>query len=159
MEARFVTIPPTCVVSMLALTLCACATRRAPDFGGAWQAVNRYEAVARPLPLVAGHRFRALPTERSLRELLLRWARESQRRLSYRYPDDFTLHEPVAGIDRDRVDAAAAELAAAYSRYGVSILVSPDEIVVRPAIEPGPTPVEGTQVDTASARPLPATGG
>lgn len=115
----------------LAMVLSSCATRPAPDFGGRWKSVNRFAEETQALPLQDAYLFYASPMDRTLKNMLERWADDSNMVLTYRHPMDYTLHTAVAEIRTPSLQEALSQLNAAYSAQQVSVAVSGNEIVVR----------------------------
>jgi hypothetical protein len=115
----------------LAVVLSACATRPAPDFGGRWKNVNRFSEETQAIPLQEAYLFYASPMDGTLKNMLERWADDSNMVLTYRHPMDYTLYAAVADIRTPSLQEALSQLNAAYSAQQVSIGVSGNEIVVR----------------------------
>jgi hypothetical protein len=67
----------------------------------------------------------------TLKNMLERWADDSNMVLTYRHPMDYTLYAAVADIRTPSLQEALSQLNAAYSAQQVSIGVSSNEIVVR----------------------------
>lgn len=123
---------------MLLLAAAAgCATRSAPDMKGRWEAVNRFPETTEAIPLNPPNLFYPTARDATLKALLARWAKDSNRTLSYTHPNDFTLHAPVARIRTADLQKAAALLTAAYADQGVSIAVDQEQIIVRATDPPG----------------------
>jgi hypothetical protein len=112
--------------------LSGCAMRTAPDFGGGWKAVNHYAAATEEIPLQQAYVFYPSPMDGTLRNMLVRWAKDSKMTLSYLHPSDYTLHAPVARIRTSSLQEAASQLTAAYAAQRLSVLVDNNQIVVRP---------------------------
>ena len=108
-------------ISVAMASLCACASRGAPDFDGRWQPVNRYAERTRAIPLRPANVFRPAPMDRTLRAMLARWSRESGLRLDYRHPSDFLLHAEVAAIASPDVSAAVSQIDAVFAPEGVRV--------------------------------------
>lgn len=115
----------------LVMALSSCATRPAPDFGGRWKSVNRFAEETQALPLQEAYLFYASPMDRTLKNMLERWADDSNMELTYRHPMDYTLHTAVAEIRTPSLQEALSQLNAAYSAQQVTVGVSGNEIVVR----------------------------
>ncbi|GAA4807330.1 hypothetical protein [Lysobacter hankyongensis] len=115
----------------LALVLSSCATRPAPDFGGRWKNINRFSEETQAIPLQDAYLFYASPMDRTLKNMLERWADDSNMVLTYRHPMDYTLYSAVAEIRTPSLQEALSQLNAAYASQQVSIGVSGNEIVVR----------------------------
>jgi hypothetical protein len=115
----------------LVVVLSSCATRPAPDFGGRWKTINRFSEEAQAIPLQDAYLFYASPMDGTLKNMLERWARDSDMTLTYRHPMDYTLYSAVADVRTPSLQEAVSQLNAAYSAQQVSIGVSGDEIVVR----------------------------
>lgn len=115
----------------LALALSSCATRPAPDFGGRWKNINRFSEETQAIPLQDAYLFYASPMDGTLKNMLERWADDSNMVLTYRHPMDYTLYSAVAEIRTPSLQEALSQLNAAYASQQVSIGVSGNEIVVR----------------------------
>lgn len=124
----FFRVAPCALV--LASVLTACGTTPAPDFRGRWKAVNQIDAEPRPIPLRALHTFAVVPSDRTLKDVLERWARESHRRVAYRAPLNFSVHLEATKVTAASLDGALAQLESAYSAYGIELLMQGDLIVV-----------------------------
>ncbi|WP_329743314.1 hypothetical protein [Dyella sp. A6] len=75
----------------------------------------------------------------TLKNMLTRWAKDTNMSLSYRLPYDYTLYAPVSGIHTSRVHVAAAQLNAIYAPEDLRISIGERQIVVEPANKPTPT--------------------
>lgn len=115
----------------MALALSACATRPAPDFGGRWKQMNQFSEETQAIPLQEAYIFYASPMDRTLKNMLERWADDSNMVLTYRHPMDYTLYSAVAEIRTPSLQEALSQLNTAYAGQQVSISVSGNEIVVR----------------------------
>lgn len=116
----------------LAMVLSSCAsTRPPPDFGGRWKTINRFAEETQAIPLQDAYLFYASPMDRTLKNMLERWASDSNMVLTYRHPMDYTLHTAVAEIRTPSLQEALSQLNAAYTTQQVTIGVSGNEIVVR----------------------------
>ncbi len=118
------------VMALVVCTLAACGTKPAPDFRGRWKAVNEVDAAPRAIPLQPVQRFLVLPSDRTLKGVVDRWAKESGRRSAYRASTDFSLHIDAAKVSASNLDTAVAQLSAAYAAQGIRIDVQPTSIVV-----------------------------
>lgn len=131
----------TAVFSLLLLALLAgCATRPAPDIRGRWRPVNYFADAPQELPLQPAHAYHAAPSDRTLKALLDRWAKDAGMRLDYQHPSDFTLHAPVMQMRSGDVRDATSRLAALYAAQQVAISVEDARIVVRRAASAGAGP-------------------
>jgi len=119
------------LAAAFAVVLSSCATRPAPDFGGRWKTVNRFSEETQAIPLQDTYLYYASPMDRTLKNMLERWADDSHMTLTYRHPMDYTLYSAVADIRTPSLQEAVSQLNAAYSAQQVSIAVSGNEIVVR----------------------------
>ncbi|MBJ6981134.1 hypothetical protein [Luteimonas sp. MC1572] len=119
-----------CGAALVALMLGGCAAREVPDVRGRWQPVNRYAATTHAIPLRGAYVFQASPLDRTLRSLLVRWARDTQFTLDYRHHADFTLHLPVQALRAQRIEDAAAQLSEIYAAQQVLVAVDGDRLVV-----------------------------
>jgi hypothetical protein len=124
---------PVVVCSVLLLPwLGACATRPAPGISGHWTAVNRFASSVQAIPLHPAYLFYATPMDRTLKDMLGRWALDSKMPLDYGHPSDFTLYQPVADIHTGDLRQAIAQLNALYAANGVVVSLRDNTIVVRP---------------------------
>lgn len=110
--------------------LAACGTKPAPDFRGRWREVNTIDAEPRPIPLRPVHTFAVLPSDRTLRDVVDRWGRESNRRVAYRAPLNYSVHLQATKVTAASLDAALGQLEAAYSAQGIGISLEGDAILV-----------------------------
>jgi predicted membrane-bound mannosyltransferase len=124
----FVRTATLAVVAMALLS--ACGTTPAPDFRGRWREVNTIDAEPRAIPLRPLHAFVVLPSDRTLRDVLDRWGRESNRRVAYRAPMNYSVHLQATKVTAASLDAALGQLASAYAAQGIGISLDGDSIVV-----------------------------
>ena len=122
-----------CALALAALSLTACATPSAKDFGGSWKPVNRFQDAPTEIPLNPAYTYYASPMDETLRSMLRRWARDSGMQFSYHLPSDYTLYKAVASIRTTDIRAATANLSAIYAAQGVSVSTDGREIMARPA--------------------------
>ena len=122
-----------CGVAATALAMAAgtgCASREARDFGGRWAPANQYAAATEAIPLVGAPVYQASPMDGTLRNLLMRWARDSGSELDYRHPADFTLHQPVRDVRAQSLPDALAQLARAFDGQGLVLRMEGNRLVV-----------------------------
>lgn len=131
MKSRISILTKLLFAVLCAVALSSCASRPAPDFGGRWKTVNRFAEETQALPLQDTYLYYASPMDRTLKNMLERWADDSKMTLTYRHPMDYTLYSAVADIRTPSLQEAVSQLNAAYSAQQVSIAVSGNEIVVR----------------------------
>lgn len=124
----FVRTATFAVVAMVLLS--ACGTTPAPDFRGRWREVNTIDSEPRAIPLRPLHTFIVLPSDRTLRDVLDRWGRESNRRVAYRAPMNYSVHLQATKVTAASLDAAVGQLAEAYAAQGIAIELASDAIVV-----------------------------
>lgn len=124
----------------MVLWLGACGTSPAPDFKGRWLPVNHFPSTAQIIPLDRSYVFYASPMDGTLRQMLARWAKDSDMGLSYQPDSDFTLHAQVAPIRTGNLAEALGLLEAAYAAQGLQINVEAGQIIVRPNEAAGSAP-------------------
>lgn len=127
-------------LALLACVLAACGTTPAPNFRGRWQPVNQLDSVPRELPLHQAYVYAPSPMDRTLKNMLTRWARDSRMTLSYLHSSDFTLHQPVASISSQSLQQAISQLNAAYAEQGIVMDADAKQITVRSASVVPPAP-------------------
>ncbi len=110
--------------------LSACGTTPAPDFRGRWREVNTIDAEPRAIPLRPLHSFVVLPSDRTLRDVVDRWGRESNRRVAYRAPMNYSVHLQATKVTAASLDAALGQLASAYAAQGIGFALEDGAIVV-----------------------------
>lgn len=115
---------------VMVMLVAACGTTPAPDFRGRWKDVNAIDAEPRPIPLRPLQTFVVLPSDRTLKDVVERWARESRRRVAYRAPMNFTVHLDAAKVTASSLDAALAQLESAYAAQAIDLELQGDVIVV-----------------------------
>lgn len=137
-------------IACVLLAQAGCATSPAPDFKGRWKPANRYATATQAIPLQQPHVFQAAPMDGTLKNMLARWARDSELHLSYQHPSDFTLHAPVAQINTHDLQQAAAQLTSIYAGQHVTVSIDDNQIIVRQA---GVAAAQATVPETATAIP------
>lgn len=118
-------------LAFLVATTIGCSTNAAPGLKGRWQPVNRFAEAAEAIPIAKSNIFYVAPVDATLKTLLERWAKESEKKLSYQHPNDFTLHAQVAGIRTADLSLALVALDTAYAGHEISIAIEGQSIVVR----------------------------
>ena len=129
-----------CAVAGMAVAMAAgpgCASHEARDFSGRWTPANQYAARTEAIPLVGAPVYQASPMDGTLRNLLVRWARDSGSELDYRHPADFTLHEPVREVRAQRLSDALAQLARAFDAHGLVLRMEGNRLVVMAEVTAG----------------------
>lgn len=116
-----------------AVGLAACATTPAPDFGGRWKPVNRFDAATTEIPLYSSYSFQASPMDGTLKSMLERWAKDAGMTLDYRIASDYTLYGAVSRIGTTNAQQAVADVTEAYAAQGISVSISDNQIVVQAA--------------------------
>ncbi|TBR37324.1 hypothetical protein EYV96_13820 [Dyella terrae] len=128
---------------MVFAALAACGPPRAPDYGGRWKPINHYARSTTGIPIDPAYVYFASPLDTTLTHLLLRWAKDSGRRLDYGVAEDFTLHQPVSRIHTTDITRAADELNRIYLPQGIRVDIEPLRIVVRSANPPSESTTSG----------------
>lgn len=116
-----------------AATLAGCGAPAPKDYGGSWAPVNRFQNAPTEIQLSPAYTFYASPMDATLRTMLGRWASDNGLQLSYRIGSDFTLHQPVAKVRTNDIQAALAELSTIYASQGIMIAADGKQIVVQAA--------------------------
>ena len=135
-----------------------CATPPAKGFGSSWQPANYFPDSPTEIPLNVAYTFYAAPMDGTLKAMLARWARDTQRKLTYEVAFDVTLFSPVTAIRTTNIQAAVSQLSAIYAAQRVLVTATDKTIVAEPAgsAAAGTTsvsPVNGTSPFTASRLP------
>lgn len=127
---------------LITLTLAACATPAAKDFGGRWRPINRLPTTTTAIPLNPSYVFFAAPTDITLRTMLARWAKDNSLDLSYELGNDYTLVQPVTQVRTTDLRNAVEQLNAIYASSSLLISVTQHQILVQPvsASVPAPAP-------------------
>jgi hypothetical protein len=115
---------------VVSVFVAACGTKPAPDFRGRWRPINELDTTPRAIPLQPVQQFFVLPADRTLKDVVERWAKESGRRAAYRAPTNFSVHIDAAKVSASTLETAAAQLADAYRSQGIQISVEPRSIIV-----------------------------
>lgn len=110
-----------------------CATRPAPDISGRWKPVNHFAQSVQEIPLHQSYVFYPSPMDRTLKNMLERWAVDSSTPLRYLHPSDFTLHGRVAAVRTGSLAEAIRALNAVYLDHGVAIALEDGQIMVTQA--------------------------
>ena len=133
----------------MVVLLGACGTKPAPDFRGRWKAVNTVDESPRAIPLQPVQQFLVTPADRSLKQVVERWASASGRRVAYRAPTDFSVHLGATKVSASNLDTAVVQLSSTYAAQGVHVELKPGLIVV--SMAPGAAPVSPTSPGAAAA--------
>lgn len=142
-----------------AVGLAACATTPAPDFGGRWKPVNRFDAATTEIPLYSSYSFQASPMDGTLKSMLERWAKDVGMTLDYRIASDYTLYGAVSRIGTTNAEQAVADVTEAYAAQGISVSIAGNQIVVQAASAAPASVPTATAAPTASAERPPAQSG
>lgn len=110
--------------------LVGCGTPPAKNFGGSWKPVNHFQSQPTEIPLVADYTYYAAPMDGTLKTMLVRWANDSGRELSYQLPFDVTLYTPVSSIHTTSIDSAAQQLTQIYAAQHVHVSATDQKILV-----------------------------
>lgn len=132
------------------LALSACGTPPAKDFGGSWKPVNRFQSRPTAIPLNRAYTYYAAPMDETLKAMLTRWARDTDRALDYSLGYDVTLYGPVADIRTSDLQAATRQLNNIYAAQNVRVIAKPREIVVQPTGTPRPPSANAARSAVAS---------
>ena len=127
----------------LIMGLAACGTSPAPAFKGHWRPVNHFPATTQAIPLDQAYVFYASPMDRTLKQMLARWAADSNLSLSYQHTVDFTLHTQVAQIRAGSLPEALVLVEAAYAAQRLEIRTERGQIMVRPEQDGAAGPTSG----------------
>jgi hypothetical protein len=133
---------------LAAWMLASCGTRPARNFGGSWRPANVFPERPTAIPLRTAYTFYATPMDGTLKTMLTRWARDTQRELVYRHAVDLTLYAGVAAIHTADLDTAVAELNRLYAAQDILVtatgrVIAVDGADAKPAMAPqrsGSTP-------------------
>ncbi len=144
----------TCRIALLLFAagmLASCGTRPARNFGGTWRPANVFPERPTAIPLRTAYTYYAAPMDGTLKTMLTRWARDTQRELAYRHTVDLTLYAGVASIHTTNLDTAVDELNRLYAAQDILVTVTGRAIAVESAAGkpgavsqagPGPAPAQ-----------------
>ncbi len=138
------------------LALVGCGTPPAKDYGGSWKPVNRFQDETTAIPLNETYQYFAAPMDRTLKNMLSRWAQDTGMKLSYGIAEDYTLFTPVGQIHTANGREATAQLSSIYAQEGVSVSISGNQIIVSQAAATTPEAPADTAVSNASKAGAPA---
>jgi hypothetical protein len=114
-----------------AVLLQACvAPPVATDIADNWKPVNSLGVEPQEIPLkeeVALHKYQMLPTDSSLRNMLERWAKESDGSLDWQYPADLTLVSGLSAIKDNNLQRALGVVRRTYAAQKLRVQVSPNK--------------------------------
>ncbi len=119
------------LTTLFLTALLGCTHRPAPDMKGHWKPINRFAETTEAIPLQRTYEFSPFPTDKTLKAMLSRWAKDANMTLSYQHPDDFILHTPVAKIRTRDIEQAVSQLSRIYADQRVSVVVEGRQITVR----------------------------
>lgn len=104
------------------------------------------------IPLRTAYTFYAAPMDGTLKAMLTRWARDTQRELAYRHTVDLTLYAGVAGIRTTSLDTAVTELNRLYAAQDILVTATDRAIAVDGAVgKSAPVPQVGSRPAPAPA--------
>ena len=115
--------------SLLVLQACV-APPVASDMADNWKPLNSLAEVPQEIPLkeeVALHKYQMLPTDMSLRNMMERWAKESDGSLDWQYPADLTLVSGLSAIKDNNLQRALGVVRRTYAAQKVRVQVSPNK--------------------------------
>lgn len=144
-------LTPLLLISLL--TGCN-STPPAPNFAGTWQPLNKYSNEIFEIPLIQQHYFEPMTIDGTLKNMLSRWARESETHINYQYPSDFTLPYAVSRIKQPNLESAIAEVNEIYAPQHISISLYNGQITVEPTFTKEP---DITQTQSAKSTDVPST--
>lgn len=137
------------VLLITTLTLTACATPAAKDFGGRWRPINHFPTTTTAIPLNPSYVFFAAPTDITLRTMLARWAKDNSLELSYELGNDYTLVLPVTQVRTTDLRSAIEQLNAIYASSSLLLSATHRQILVQPISANAPA----TTPDVSTAQP------
>ncbi|WP_018152865.1 hypothetical protein [Leeia oryzae] len=108
------------LVTALSYSLAGCSATP-PNYGGNWAPVNEYAKDIQEIPLTHPYRYYALPIDKTLKNLLGRWAMDTGTTLSYQHTSDFSLNKQAGEIRTATLAEALAALQAIYRTQGIRI--------------------------------------
>jgi hypothetical protein len=115
----------------MAFLLQACvAPPVAIDIADNWKPVNSLDAEPQEIPLkeeAVLHKYQMLPTDSSLRNMLERWAKESDGTLDWQYPADLTLVSGLSAVKDNNLQRALGVVRRTYAAQKVRVQVSPNK--------------------------------
>ena len=136
----------SCCVLVAALSLVACGTPPAKDFGGSWKPVNHFQDAPSEIPLNPAYTYYASPMDETLRTMLRRWTKDAGLQFSYQLQSDYTLYKAVTQIHTTDVYSATSELSSIYAAQRVSVTTDGREIRVSAA------PMSGVAAEAPAAK-------
>lgn len=102
----------------------------ASDIADNWKPVNSLDSEPQEIPLkeeAVLHKYQMLPTDTSLRNMLERWAKESDGSLDWQYPADLTLVSGLTAIKDNNLQRALGVVRRTYAAQKVRVQVSPNK--------------------------------
>jgi hypothetical protein len=139
----------TAIVLAATMALGGCATA-AKDFGGRWQPVNRFQDQPTEIPLSPSYSYYASPMDETLKTMLARWAKDSERTLDYQLDFDVTLYKPVSNIRTTDIHDAVTQLSAIYAAEGVFVSATNSRIQVEHGTKASSPKPAGANHETGS---------
>lgn len=125
---RFIRAATAALVLMFLAT--GCGTTPAPDFRGSWREVNAIDPEPRAIPLRPVQYFNVLPSDRTLKDVVERWARESRLRVAYRAAMNYSVHLEATKVTATSLDSALEQLQRSYAGQGIGLQLQGTLIVV-----------------------------
>ena len=117
-------------LALVALLQGCVAPPVAVDMADNWKPINSLPAEPQEIPLKEEamlHKYQMLPTDSSLRNMLERWAKESDGALDWQYPADLTLVSGLSAIKDNNLQRALGVVRRTYAAQKLRVQVSPNK--------------------------------
>jgi hypothetical protein len=112
-------------LTLLCMSLTACASRATLDLPETWQPANTFDETPRVIALFRPYAYQIFSVDRTLMQLTRRWAKDTQIGFDYVCDDDFSLPARLEGESYRDVDAALRAINDVYKSFGVTASFSP----------------------------------
>lgn len=112
------------LLTSIIFCVCGCATGVADKaLPKAWQPANVFDEAPRVIPLNRPYTYKILVVDRTLMQLVRRWAKDTQVMTTYKCADDFTLPKRLVGRTFVSLDEALAEVNSTFYLFGTKLLI------------------------------------
>jgi hypothetical protein len=90
----------------------------------AWRPANSVDDTPKVIPLSRPYIYRVMVVDRTLLQLVKRWAKDTQIKDDYKCTDDFTLTTRLVGKSFTTLNQALAEVNDVYRLFGVKVVLN-----------------------------------
>jgi hypothetical protein len=110
---------------LLAVAGCATGVSEKP-LPKAWRPANSFDDTPQVIPLTRPYIYKVLVVDRTLQQLVKRWAKDTKLEGEYACADDFTLSNKLVGKSFTTLNQAISEINETYRLFGAKVQLAAD---------------------------------